>query len=648
MSLKFPPLYLLKTRIRHDELQKLEKEMDNRGFLVFDIKEAELVLGNIGTKKRAQHDLRALQIWTEDARVSETPGGDARSKESPKKRQKLSINNSGREVINIDSSTESDEEINTQVGNSNTSPPSQICGSSSKPATSAAPGAFGGPNGGKFGNIIKVLRLSWYFDSITAKILLPTRNYLIYEGRIIPKPKDVDPLGYVKTPFNLSEILSRAKAEAQAPTAVKSSHRNRSRHSQSQGPQSQTRSTYLLHETTSEHDVVEKLPPVPEYMKSQYSCERPTPLQCVNDDFISQLRIIRDAHILAGKESVGHDFSNRAYSAAISTISCYPYKLTSAREVLKLPGCGPKTSALFQQWKDLGYLEEAEELKNDEKNKTLILFTGIFDVAGKTAREFYDRGWRTLEDVVEYGWDSLHRTQQIGVKYYDDFQSRMSRQEVEKVANIILEIANEIRPGYQMVICGGYRKGKPDCGDVDVVLSHPDEEATEGFLRPLLDALEVKEYVTHTLKYSERTSDGGQGSVTWKGGRKSGSGFDSLDHMFVSWQDPEWPTKNKDLEQIPRMENPNVHRRVDIIISPWKTAGCAILGWSGGTTFERDLRQWCRDKKNYKFDSSGVRSVSSGTWIDLEKGDGDMITKEKRVFEGIGLEWRDPTERCTD
>jgi DNA polymerase IV len=26
----------------------------------------------------------------------------------------------------------------------------------------------------------------------------------------------------------------------------------------------------------------------------------------------------------------------------------------------------------------------------------------------------------------------------------------------------------------------------------------------------------------------------------------------------------------------------------------------------------------------------------------------DMLTAEKRVFEGLGLEWRDPEERCTE
>lgn len=104
----------------------------------------------------------------------------------------------------------------------------------------------------------------------------------------------------------------------------------------------------------------------------------------------------------------------------------------------------------------------------------------------------------------------------------------------------------------------------------------------------------------------------------------------------------------EDVARDPNAGNPNVHRRVDIIISPWKTAGCAVLGWTGGTMFERDLRSYSREKKGWKFDSSGVRDVTTGAWIDLEQGAKTMLEKEKKVFEGLGLEWREPGERCTD
>jgi DNA polymerase IV len=146
-----------------------------------------------------------------------------------------------------------------------------------------------------------------------------------------------------------------------------------------------------------------------------------------------------------------------------------------------------------------------------------------------------------------------------------------------------------------------------------------------------------------------KNSDRGQNTLNWKGSMPRGKGgFDTLDHAFLVWQDPNWPSKAEDLTCDPDTKNPNVHRRVDIIISPWKTAGCAVVGWSGGTMFERDLRRYCKEKLGLKFDSSGVRRQGDGEWVDLEEGDGDLLVKEKRVFGGLGLEWREPTERCTD
>lgn len=251
-------------------------------------------------------------------------------------------------------------------------------------------------------------------------------------------------------------------------------------------------------------------------------------------------------------------------------------------------------------------------------------------------------GWRDLDDIVEYGWDSLSRVQQIGVKYYDEFQLKISRQETEAIAKTILAHARRIDPGFQMVIVGSYRRGKPVSGDVDVVLSHPDEAQTMGIINKLVLSLEKSCFITHTLSVWLRNSERGQTPLPWGGqNRSTGSGFDTLDKAMVVWQDP---GDGRGQSQAP-------HRRVDIIISPWKTAGCAILGWSGETTFQRDLRRYCKAKLGFKFDSSGVRNRADGSWVDLESSDRgpapDMETAERRVFERLNLEWRPPSERCT-
>lgn len=257
---------------------------------------------------------------------------------------------------------------------------------------------------------------------------------------------------------------------------------------------------------------------------------------------------------------------------------------------------------------------------------------------------FVRLGWRDLDDIVEHGWSSLHRSQQIGVKYYDEFQLKIPRAETEAIANVILTHARRIDTGFQMVIVGSYRRGKPESGDVDVIISHPDEAQTLKVVERLIYSLEKSSFIKHTLSASMRNSEREQVPLPWRDpDRSAGSGFDTLDKAMVVWQQP-----SDDKEHG---GTPAPHRRVDIIISPWKTAGCAILGWSGETTFQRDLRRYCKAKLGLKFDSSGIRRREDGSWVDLESSEQgpapDMETAERRVFEGLGLEWRPPAERCT-
>lgn len=262
------------------------------------------------------------------------------------------------------------------------------------------------------------------------------------------------------------------------------------------------------------------------------------------------------------------------------------------------------------------------------------------------ARAFFSSAKHVLTHCPR---DTIHRNQQIGVKYYDEFNHiKIPRAEVKHIGDVTLAHANQLRPGFQLVICGGYRRGKLMSGDVDVMLSHPDEEATEGLIHELLDSLEQAGYLTHRLDVSDRNSRKGQEPALVGGSRGAGSGFDSLDKGLVVWQDPNWPSKEEDLKADPKAKNPNPHRRVDILVSPWKTAGCAVLGWTGGTMFERDLRLYCREELGLRFDSSGIRRRNDGAWLDLEEGGKDMVEKERMVFAGLKIPWREPTERYTD
>lgn len=613
--------------------------------LTYDINEAEIVLGKLREPDRARWELKRLQVFTEDIYPSpkaESQGPDPSDSGPPVKRRRVSAGDDGYTTVAADS------QPSTVASDISSSP---TAGDHAHTAKAADPE-----------NTVKVVKLNWFLDCREKNAILPLDDYVVYKGQKVLAP--IKPA--VKPKPTASGIWERALRDghSQTPSSKRGSQNHHAPSSQHDRTHDRPQRPHLEHETTSEHDRAMRMPPVPDFLHTPYSCQRPTLANPPNAAFIEQLKEIRTVRAITGDKT-----GVRAYSTAISTLAAYPHQISCVPgecdtlpprqmglinrvEVQRLPGCSTKIAALWDEWRESGSVQEVEASKEDPRLSVLRLFYNIWGVAETTAREFYNRGWRDLDDIIEFGWDTLTRVQQIGIKYYDEFQLKISRAEVESIAQTILQHADEIHNGFQMVIVGGYRRGKKGSGDVDVVLSHPDPDCTLNFIESIVDSLESGNYATHTLTLSTKNSERGQVPVSWKGeDRLAGSGFDTLDKALVVWQEPTWDELSA-ATAAAGGKNPNPHRRVDIIISPWATAGCAVLGWSGATTFERDLRRYAKHEKQLKFDSSGVRSRVDGRWVDVESDlDGpapDMLTAEKRVFSYLGLEWRPPEERCTD
>ena len=56
----------------------------------------------------------------------------------------------------------------------------------------------------------------------------------------------------------------------------------------------------------------------------------------------------------------------------------------------------------------------------------------------------------------------------------------------------VREMAVNIDPAMMAVVCGSYRRGKTTCGDVDVLVTHPDGKSHRGALGKILDGLRDK------------------------------------------------------------------------------------------------------------------------------------------------------------
>jgi DNA polymerase IV len=658
-----PPILVLPTHLDLDELHALEENLTQNGAtLTYDISEAKIVLAQIRQAKRAALELRSRGLWTEEITPREaTLEGPTAKRRRRGRVDELDVKT---QVIDLASCGDHGEDEKEKRYN---------------PLSSPLSASFGVTDDASH---IKVVKLEWAQLSLRQSVLLPIDFYTVYYARIIPTPakppdrmKPDNPTHSVPGLSNASvstHILRRAMEDASSkPTPLTftgSRFETRRAQPRPEAPSSQSRTPPKLYrETTSEHDEIIPLPPAPDWVKSNvlYACMRSAPLHPPNERFMEQLIKIRRI-----RELTLDEIGVRAYSTSIAAIAAYPYEFRSPKEVLALPGCDVKIANLFVEFKNSsdGTLEAARALEEDPALSTLYQFYNIWGVGAKTAREFYyHKGWRDLDDIIEYGWNNLSRVQQIGLKYYDEFADGIPRQEVVAIAKTVLLHAKLVRPesvydgkGLECITVGGYRRGKEVCGDIDLILSHRDERVTKDLVLDIVRSLETEGWVTHTLALHMTNTHRDQQTLPFRGEIRRQHRFDSLDKALVVWQDPNFDQQSdtggetggevnlSDTSSNRKVKNPNPHRRVDIIISPWRTLGCAVLGWSGDTTFERDLRRYAKKAHGWKFDSSGIRErTSGGQVIDLEGKGNTWEERERLVMEGLGIGWRPAVERCT-
>ncbi|EXJ64066.1 hypothetical protein A1O7_00402 [Cladophialophora yegresii CBS 114405] len=656
-----PPVFVLQSHLQPEELHETEDLIyQSGGHITYDAKEARLFVGRVARKTRAAFDLRVQGVWTEDSALPEhgrNGNGNNHPPDEgpPKKKARLSSDHGA-----------GPSTIHRQASSSTVSASPER-----SPQDAARSPEVIWPD---LSNHIIVVKLAWLDACSKEGKLVPYKPYVVYTAKIVPRPDgETTPktspthTTYAKVGSTTasqasspsrssrpdpSAILERARAEAASLPARRRRWGDHGHDSSS----SQHHKAPKLHRTTTsemEYIAAHPLPPLPDWATgpyAHYSCCRSTFLTTPNSAFISQLTKIKDARLLRLD-----DVGVRAYGTSIASISAYPHRIEHAEEITRLPGCEQKIASLWREWQDSAatdeerHIQEVQELDAEPDLNVLRLFWNIWGVGAETARRFYyDHGWRELDDIVEFGWQSLTRVQQIGLKYWDDFADKIPRAEVKAINDVILQHARRVlkipedkfgtKDDVECVIVGGYRRGKALCGDVDVVVSHRDESKTKDLVGEVVCSLEDAGYITHTLTLHTTTSDRGQATLPYRAQQHRGHGFDSLDKALCVWQDPVFDEGDRAAaddagagagdkresgsdhhEKASRKQkNPNIHRRVDIIISPWRTVGCAVLGWSGGTTFQRDIRRFVAKVHELKFDSSGVRNRGNGRVLDLE------------------------------
>jgi DNA polymerase IV len=175
---------------------------------------------------------------------------------------------------------------------------------------------------------------------------------------------------------------------------------------------------------------------------------------------------------------------------------------------------------LVRAFLETGTIPETESTLASTRYKALTELSTIYGIGPVTARLLYARGVRTIDDLCRWydvdpdysspvasvnaikpeesgngiiettgratsgsGEDGKEGLIRASLGFRRDLEVKIPRAEVEEIGALVQAHLDAVQPGCVSTICGGYRRGKPESNDVDVIISHPDEDAMEGLCK---------------------------------------------------------------------------------------------------------------------------------------------------------------------
>lgn len=345
-------------------------------------------------------------------------------------------------------------------------------------------------------------------------------------------------------------------------------------------------------------------------------------------------------------DRTGDHWRTTAYRKAISALRKQEELISTKKQALNIFGIGGRLADKIEEIITTDRLQKLESTLTDPDDKVLQLFMDVYGAGPKQARLWIDQGYRTLDDLKANA--PLTDNQKIGIEHYDDFQQRIPRAEVAQHGAIVQTALHRADKHLTAIIGGSYRRGMPDSGDIDVMITHNNAELPQ--LRKWVFEVAVPYlFRIDFMKYAFATSrsTGKQVQKTPTRGRMSlPDEKDPVADAFADSKDT--GTKFHGASALPNSFNgePMPWRRIDLLLVPASALGASLLYFTGNDIFNRSMRLLA-SRKGMRLNQYGLyKNVLRGKGR-VKETEGELLEgrSEKRIFELLGVPWREPEER---
>ena len=315
-----------------------------------------------------------------------------------------------------------------------------------------------------------------------------------------------------------------------------------------------------------------------------------------------------------------------AYRKAIAQLKkCNAVKVSTAAEAVQIPFIGQRLADKIEEIVWTNKLRRLDNTKLDANDETLQKFLKIYGVGFAQATRWIEQGHRSFADLTTKA--SLTRNQKIGVAHYDDFNTRITRDEMQRHHHYIRDFAAKIDKTLQFTIGGSYRRGSADSGDIDFIITKPEPASLDTIRTIMTDTIIPRLFDAGYLKCGLATSSSREsGGSKWHG-------------ACCLPPSPSSPTSTSEPAQ-------QIWRRIEFLFVPPTEIGVALIYFTGNDIFNRSIRLLASKK--------GMRLNQRGLWKDVMRGprrskvnEGTLVEgrDERVIFEKLGVPWREPWER---
>jgi DNA polymerase beta len=313
-------------------------------------------------------------------------------------------------------------------------------------------------------------------------------------------------------------------------------------------------------------------------------------------------QILDILNVLRQKATAEADkFRAIAFSKAIKAIEKLP-AVNSLDDLTGVPGVGSGVKDRVAELFETGHLLEADEAKEDYSLDAYNVLQEVHGIGPAKARDLITKhGIKTIAQLQEKATtnpDLLTHAQTVGLTYIDDLKKRIPRAEMEKHEAYV---RRQLPKEFEMVVVGSYRRGLPNSGDFDVMI-------TSRSLTELVAASHFQQFIDLLAEEGYLRGEFARG-----------------EHKFMG---------------VCRLVGPGrkTHRHVDLLLCKPEEYWYTILYFTGSDVFNVSMRRHALTK-GYSLSEHGLKRVRDGVPAP------PVMNSEKDIFDFLGLEYVKPSDR---